>query len=175
MRIGRKLVFVAMLMLFSGSALAQIGCPPGYFPIVQGPTNQTVTTCVPEGDAGFGEYGDDAADAPATPAARWEDRWGAIATDAQKAKLGVVVNMPSQRKAKSAALDACKENGGSNCTVEISYYNQCAALITGDKLFNTSAAATIEEATESGLSRCSKEDTNCRVYYSGCSLPVRIQ
>jgi hypothetical protein len=46
----------------------------------------------------------------------------------------------------------------------------------GDKFFNASSAATIEEATQSGMKVCTANgNANCHVYYSACSLPVRIQ
>ena len=111
---------------------------------------------------------------PAPPQERWAKRWGAIATDADNAKLGAVVDMASEKQARSAALKACKDKGGINCTVDISYYNRCAVLVTGDKVYNVSSAATIDEATKSGFIKCERYDVNCRVYYSDCSLPVRI-
>ena len=111
---------------------------------------------------------------PAPAQERWADRWGAIATDADSAKLGAVVDMTSEKQARSAALKACKDEGGVNCTVDISYYNRCAVLVTGDNVYTVSSAATIDEATKSGFIKCDRDDVNCRVYYSGCSLPARM-
>lgn len=110
----------------------------------------------------------------AAPQERWADRWGAIATDADNAKLGAVVDMASGKQAKRAALKACKDQGGINCTLDILYYNRCAVLVTGDNVYTVSSAATIDEATKSGFIKCERDDVNCRVYYSDCSLPVRM-
>ncbi len=110
----------------------------------------------------------------APPQERWADRWGAIATDADNAKLGAVVGMASETKAKRAALETCKNNGGTNCRIDISYYNQCAVLVTGDRMYSTARGATVEEAEKLGFGKCQNADVNCRVYYSDCSLPVRM-
>lgn len=106
---------------------------------------------------------------------KWEDRWGAIATDAVNAKLGAVTNMPNKRSAEQAAMSKCRSEGGTSCVLELVYYNQCAALVTGDKLYNLSTAATSEEATERGMKKCAQDEANCRLYYSACSLPVRVK
>lgn len=105
----------------------------------------------------------------------WADRWGAIATDGETGSLGISVDMTSKRKAVKAALADCQSKGGANCELDVAYYNQCAAMILGDKNYNTSSAATKEKAIELGMRTCNKEgDSNCRVYYSGCSMPVRV-
>jgi hypothetical protein len=133
--------------------------------------------CQPEGDdessySSSGGYTDNDY-AHAEP--KWADRWGAIAADPKNAKLGVAVNMESEIEAKQAALQDCQKVGGSGCSVEIAYYNQCAVLVTGDSRFNTSRGPTIEAATKYAMDVCNGGDENCRVYYSGCSLPERIQ
>ena len=74
-------------------------------------------------------------------------------------------------RAQAAALSDCRAKGG-NCKIEASYYNYCVALVTGDKVYNTQTAATVEEAARLGMAMCIKDDSNCRVYYSACSKPV---
>ncbi len=108
-------------------------------------------------------------------APKWADRWGAIATDATKAALGVAINVDSQQLAKARAISDCKSKGGINCKIQLAYHNQCAAMIVGNKMMNTWRAETIDEAANLGLSECNKDDSNCRVYYSGCSYPEQIQ
>lgn len=170
MKVGHALG-LAMLWV-AGSAFAQVGCPPGYFPIVQGPTGQEVQTCVPEGDAGYGDSGD----AHSVPEIRWKDRWGAIAAG-DNSIYGIVSDMDSRRQAQKAAIAECKRRGGRGCEVQMAYFNQCAAVIAGRTGSNTFRAATEEKATSMGLKDCEKVDGAgaCRVYYSGCSLPVRVQ
>lgn len=106
------------------------------------------------------------------PIGYWQKTWGAIATDGARGLLGVVVGADSEVEAKRLALRDCEAKGG-DCKVEIAYFNQCAALVTGDKLFNVSNAHSIARASELGLELCREEkDTNCRVYYSACSEPI---
>lgn len=61
------------------------------------------------------------------------------------------------------------------CKIEISYSNTCAALVVGINGHNTRTGATSDAAVQAGVKKCSEEDTNCRAYYSACSLPQRIQ
>ncbi|MBJ8417726.1 DUF4189 domain-containing protein [Acinetobacter courvalinii] len=120
-------------------------------------------------------YYDGGAQQYAVPQPVWADRWGAISADGIIGSLGIAVDMPSKSKAEKAAIAECQSKGGKNCKVDISYYNQCAAMILGDKNYNTSSAATKEKAIELGMRTCNKEgDSNCRVYYSGCSTAVRV-
>lgn len=163
----KRLLFV-MLLTTSGFVYAEHGCQDGYIPVYQG--GQQV--CV--ADYNLPSWGDQDS-GPAVPSApRWADRWGAIATGSG-AKLGVVVDMTSERRAKNAALKECKKNGGTDCKLDLSYHNQCAVLVTGDRIYNTAHAATIDEAAALGIAGCEKEDVNCRVYYSACSLAERIR
>ena len=111
---------------------------------------------------------------PSVTSPRYQNRWGAIATG-KNATLGTAVDMESERDAKRVALKACQDKGGVQCKLEIAYRNQCATLVTGDSVFNTSSAPTVEEAAEMGIAKCREADSNCRVYYSECSLPVRAQ
>ncbi len=112
---------------------------------------------------------------PSQPPPRWMDQWGAIATDEPKGILGAATGLSSKLEAQQSALADCAGKGGAPCKLEIAYNNQCAALVVGDKVYNTSSAATIQQASQSGMDRCSKVSTNCHVYYSACSMPVRIQ
>lgn len=114
-----------------------------------------------------------------SPQEIWSDRWGAIAVDSvQSGSVGfsAVTGMKRKGQAERAALSSCRSKGGTNCEVKISYHNQCAALIWGDRGFNTSSAASAGEATQIGLEKCYRaKDSNCEVFYSGCSAPERIQ
>lgn len=109
---------------------------------------------------------------PPRPSGYWEKTWGAIAPSPKGGVLGAAVGAKSKLDAESLALADCKAKGGADCQVQIAYQNQCAVMVLGDKVFNLSSAASIQEAATSGLQRCSKEDTNCRVYYSACTEPV---
>ncbi len=106
------------------------------------------------------------------PNGYWQKTWGAIAANGAEGLLGTAVGASSEEDASKLALQRCSEKGG-GCKVELTYFNQCAALTTGDELYNVANARSIERASEIGLALCKKEkDTNCRVYYSACTEPI---
>jgi hypothetical protein len=108
------------------------------------------------------------------PQERWADRWGAIASDGD-VTYGIVTDMVSKDEAKRSALAECKKRGGGACSIERYFVNQCAVVIAGDGATASSNAPTVDEAVEIGMPICSENGgTNCHVYYSGCSLPVRL-
>lgn len=158
--------FVVLSLLISAPicmARAEGGaCPPGFYP-QNGPG---VLGCAPTPDGG--------AASPA-PGPQWATRWGAIATDGANTAFGAASDMPRKRAAQKEALTRCKADGGASCRVDLVYYNQCAVMITGDSKYLSQGAESVRVATEVGLKRCNELDAGCRVYYSGCSLPVRIR
>ncbi len=94
------------------------------------------------------------------PSGRWEERWGALATDNATGSLGSAVNSPSRAAAESAAVADC--------------HAKCGAMILGQKNYIMRAGDSIEAAVQDGMSRCNATDSNCRVYYSACSKPEFI-
>jgi hypothetical protein len=110
------------------------------------------------------------------PPVRWADQWGAIVTDDSKGLVGFSTNVASRAQAEQLALADCRAKGGNDCRVEAAYINQCAAMIVGDKHHGSASAATIDQAISLGIKACANGgDTNCHVYYTGCSLPQRIE
>ncbi|WP_426702131.1 DUF4189 domain-containing protein [Rhodanobacter sp. Col0626] len=106
----------------------------------------------------------------------WADHWGAIATNEPTNSLGVANNMASQSEAKKAALTDCKSKHGSTCKLETSYRNQCGALIGSTTGYVVTSKATLDETVQAGMLTCTQAGySNCSVYYSACSFPVRIQ
>jgi hypothetical protein len=156
-----------LLFLIAGMAHAQTACPPGMTPY------------------GVGVCGyDNSQQQPAQqaqpqlppPPPQWATRWGAIATDAKHGALGAVTDLPSQIEAADAAIAACQSKGGSDCKIQITYDNECAAMVVGDRVFDVTADTTVDKAVQAGMNSCSAaNDHTCHVYYSACSLPVRIQ
>lgn len=113
-------------------------------------------------------------DAPAI----WANRWGAIAVDMAANGTGVsaVSGIASERQASKGALQACKRKGGTQCEVRLTYHDQCAAVVTGDKVFSVTSAASVEEATRNGIDWCNRQgDTNCHSHFSDCSLAERVR
>ena len=109
----------------------------------------------------------------APPQERWADRWGAIATD-DNGTAGIVTDITNKRDAQRSAIAECENRGGGNCKVSLAYHNQCAAVAASSSMSFSSSAPTIEEATERSMERCKSAGGECWVYYSGCSLPVRV-
>jgi len=105
----------------------------------------------------------------------WEDHYGAIATDANIGAMGASADMPDLQSAENLAITDCQAKGGKNCIVQISYGNQCVAMVVGGKIFNVNYGATIAEASKKGLEMCAPAANDCHVYYSACSMPLRIQ
>jgi hypothetical protein len=160
------------LLLLSGTVHAEGGCPPGQYPI----TGQGWQTCNPI--PGYAQNQGQAATAQPQqqPPERWQDHWGAIATYISNGSVGMVTNLPSQSSAENAALVDYQSKHGSTCRIELSYRNQCAAFVVGDKGYNTNASTSIDEATRKGMQICTNAGhSNCHVLYSACSMPVRIQ
>lgn len=156
----------ALLMLVTGFAHAEGGCPPGFQPTGAAPTPQDPVACRPMPENNQRQM----------PPPRWEDRWGAIATDGLGGSFGASSEMPTQQSAHGTALAICRSKKGSNtCQVEIDYINQCAAMTVGDVQHNTAAGLTGDLAVQAAMNACNADDDHCFVYYVGCSLPQRVQ
>ena len=168
----RLSVFARLLPLFLLQqvplpARAEGGCPPGMLPA----SGTDISSCVP---APPGYYRTQPQPLPPPPL--WASRWGAIATYAPTGILGSSENQPSKDQAEQAALSDCRARGGLNCKIDISYANECAAVVVGDKGYNVNPGATADLAGETGLRICAEDGgKGCHVYYSSCSLPERIK
>jgi hypothetical protein len=167
-------IFVALLCAGSAAARAEGGCPSGT--VLQ--SGQGWQTCVPV--PGGDDGGQQSGGVPQAfqGADHWIDRWGAIATHGPSASLGTVNGMPTQRDAEQAALGKCHAQHGATCKLSSFYRNGCGVMVVdaSGKYYNTDGGATIQEASEKAMSTCKSDGhADCHVYYSGCSLPVRIQ
>lgn len=159
-----KILIALILFLVGSNAFA---CPAGYQP-AGSPTAGNPSGCVPYPDGQQSQQ-------PQQPQGRWETRWGAIATDGASAAVGTIIGVKSKKNAVKAAIAQCRAKGGKACKSILSYYNQCAVIVTGDKQHLAQSAATIKEASQIGMNKCSALDSNCSVYYADCSPPEWIQ
>ena len=166
MKITPYLLLLVSLLILSRIAYAEDGCPPGMIP-EGGPG---VRSCRP-----IPGYNQDQSSASG-PTIRWMSKWGAIATDTKTGGFGVSVNKNSRTEAEYAAIADCKARGGKNCQIETWYGNRCAATVMGDNTHSANNADTEADSIQLGMKVCNEAgDKNCHVYYSGCSLPQRIQ
>ena len=118
-----KTIFVLSLLGVSNIAFAEGGCPEGYYftgRMIQG-QGASYPECAPD------------IQQPQQPQGRWETRWGAIAIDDSKSRLGAFKGAKTKRQASKAAIAQCRaEGGGEGCKVKLTFYNQCSALAWGD-------------------------------------------
>lgn len=148
------------LLVWNHPADAEGACPSGYY--------QTS----PQGVAG--PIG--CAPIPSSSTApKWASRWGAIAKSSTT--VGISANMKDERTASAEALSGCREQGGIDCEIQQTYSNQCVAIVTSSSFSTRRNASTKDKAIADAIAWCRKEsrDKNCKIYYSGCSLPVRVQ
>lgn len=166
----KSLPLFVILVTLSSSAYAEHGCQDGFIPVNQG--GQQV--CV--ADYNLPYWNNQDSSDPVVPAGpKWEDRWGAIATDASNGGVGTAANRSSKREAEKAALTSCRSKGGNKCKISLAYYNQCGAMAWGDSYAVTRGAGTLQEASEDAMKICGENTKNCSIYYGECSLPERIQ
>jgi len=165
-----KIFFLFILLLITSALHAQqpgVDCAP-----IQG---QGWSGCAPMNSSQPSPQGQPS-QVPQTPPQRWQDHWGAIATYVPKGSLGAVNNLTSASQAEQAALEDCRSKSGTACKIEISYRNQCAAMIVGHPGYSIALGSTLDDAVHKGIKMCvDAGDSNCHTYYSACSLPVQIQ
>jgi Domain of unknown function (DUF4189) len=161
-----KFFLLLCLLVPSYSAVAENGCPYGESPI--GPRSDgNPLGCVI--DHNLQSRTQTQPEQPPVPRGHWETRWGSIAIDSAKGKLGGVINHTSKQAATKAALKECYSLGGVNCKLYYTYYNQCSAVAWGDSKYTGSGRDTIEEASQDAMQGCSEATTNCVVVYNACS------
>lgn len=168
--ISPRIRWFCALALFSVAveAWAEGGtCPQGYYPV----DSPGVMGCapIPGGESEGYE------NPPPDPGPQWKTQWASIAFGNNG--LGVSTNMSSKRQAEKAALAQCREMGGTGCYINLTTYNQCVAVAGGGHTAPTAGAADQETAESMVMDDCRKDmkNTNCRIYYSACSYPVRIR
>lgn len=168
-----KLLFscFALLLLLNGVASAQ-GCPNG-IPSANNPG------CIPPDDSLSPYYEGSSGLQSVSPAARpsgsWQKTWGAIATSLSGGALGVVTGALSKQEAEQRAFADCKAKGGGGCQVDLTYRNQCAAMVVGKVEVKLAGAPTIQEATQISMKACQDLDRGCRVYYTACTEPIFLR
>jgi hypothetical protein len=168
-----KHLFALMLLacLFHASSVHAQECPPGI-------SSAGNPECLPPDDSNSPYYQSDRNEQtqPAQPQAVWAKRWGAIATDYGTGSTGVSENQTSKSGASTEALQRCASKSNSqHCEVEMTYYNQCVALAWGAKYEGRGRAGTQDQAQSLALQSCQKGAPDCKIVYSACSLPARVQ
>ncbi|SFS16800.1 protein of unknown function [Dyella sp. OK004] len=110
------------------------------------------------------------------PGVRWATRWGSIAYSSKTGSLGTTFNQESKREAELAAMKRCGSSRDiTDCKIISTYFNQCAAVAWGGGVEGSGTGPTIAEASKASLRSCQDGGTDCKVIFSECSLPERIQ
>jgi hypothetical protein len=115
--------------------------------------------------------------APQQSAEIWQDRYGAIYLDLPKGAMGTSTRLASRPAAEQAAISDCKAKGGIDCKQEASYGNGCIAFVIDDNWHGAFFSKVPDIAKQTAMRTCKgiAGNVNCRVYYTDCSQPVRIQ
>jgi len=164
-----------LIAMFSGLSCASI---PSHAQQC-GYGTQDGSQCVPADQVpGYQDSLQDRQARPQQPQVFWASRYGAVAYDSVSGAEGHITDQPSKSQAKKEVLRLCVQHGGTNCKILISYYNQCAAIaqVQGGGRIGTGNALHSQQAEQLAMEACQKGGApNCKIVYTACSLPVRIQ
>lgn len=166
-----EIVVLIVMFLLYASAHAQ-SCPPGYYPT--GGAQAGWHGCAPM-DGGIGNESEnhDQEEQYKTQEV-WEDRWGALAT--ANGAMGQATSKRTQAEAEREAMADCKARAGAQpCKLKTAYYNQCIALSWGNEGNVAARGPELKEVEQRANEICSASYSNCKIYYSACSLPVRLR
>lgn len=158
-----QLVPACLILILATAVRAEGGCPPGEMPY-----NATAPMGSAQSMASCGPIPSN------TPARQWSSRWGALADDGA-GSFGSSANESSKKRAEKSAVADCKARGGTKCAVYMTYRDQCIALASSDVTSTTARAPDETSAQQDSLAGCKRgsNGAECRVHYSGCSLPAR--
>lgn len=142
-------------------------CPLGQYPI----GGQGAGGCAPipasqgEGSSGPRAIG------------KWIKTWGAISRSVATGDVGASVGKRSKAEAVAEAQSRCATYGAKDCTVGITYKNQCVAYADpapGSKgLISMAGGPTREAASTEVLKYCAAHGGGqCTIKYTDCSEPI---
>jgi hypothetical protein len=110
-----------------------------------------------------------AASALASSALAGDTKWGAFAVDTSdktKAPYYGVGGGDTEKEASDYAMKFCKEEGGKECTLAVTY-EKCGALASNGKSIWWGIAPTQKDAEKQALDGC--KDGGCTVVASDCN------
>ncbi|HDS1825108.1 DUF4189 domain-containing protein [Stenotrophomonas sp. AG209] len=167
------ILFFFLLFLLTEVAFAEGNCPPGYYPI----GGQGARGCapIPGGAAGSAAPSEIRL---ATPTGKWTKTWGAIAESKSTQDAGVSTGLRSKNEAEREAVSKCGASGARDCTVSMSYFNQCISWVipsgrSGAGRAGLGTGATPELAHVASEAMCRNDRAGrCEVFYSNCTKPL---
>lgn len=169
----RAIVLIWGAVVLAGlpiSALAEGRCPPGMFET----GSRDFVGCAPI--PGYGE-GQAAEEEQGPIEMVWADRWGAYASEKGASGLGVVNGRASKAAAERDAVLDCREvaKDPEKCSVQLSFFNQCAAYAWGGGHGIVASAVNERTAIREATRLCDEaSDVECLIYHSGCSFQEAV-
>jgi len=156
----RSILVLLMALLAAPVAFAQTACPSGVAP--------GSPQCGPDAGTSRG-----APPAP-RPTGEWIKTWGAIASS-DSGDIGSSTGKFSEKDAQAESLKICADFGNADCKVNLTYRNQCVAVVqaakgrTGGKIIT---AETADIAAKTALEECRQDSgAACVVRGTDCSEP----
>lgn len=179
-------LLLVLLLPLSNVAWAEGGsCPNGYYPIGGGGASGCAP--IPGYNNGSSNGPSDSSSSLPTrlpPPRVWAARWGAIAVGKNGSGFGAAAGKMTEQQAQHEAMTKCQATSTTTkmeCSVTLSYTNQCAAFALGEResgggwgSFGYSHAIDIATAEKIALDFCKKNSKTCKIHYSGCSLDERV-
>lgn len=104
-----------------------------------------------------------------------EARWGAFAVASENTVLGTATGLKSKPEAVQMAEAKCRSRGGEKCKILLTYSNECAVFVAGNKKYLAEIAETITQASKLGMDKCNADDSHYRVLYSECTFPAWVE
>lgn len=152
------------------SGRAEGRCPPGMFET----GSQDFIGCAP-----IPGYGAEEAEQEELPPIQmvWADRWGAYASEKGGSGLGVANGRTSKAAAEKDAVLDCREvaKEPEKCSVQLSFYNQCAAYAWGGGHGIAASAVNEKAAINHATELCDEASgVECLIYHSGCSFQEAV-
>jgi len=95
--------------------------------------------------------------------------WGAIAADETAGESDPAYGFgggDTEKEAKKNAMKFCKEAGGENCEVAVTY-QKCGSYAASKKYSGAGSGATKEEAKKNALAACGKP--TCKIIKTDCN------
>ncbi|WP_082576463.1 DUF4189 domain-containing protein [Lysobacter sp. Root604] len=151
------------------SGFAEGRCPAGMFET----GSRDFIACAPI--PGYGEGGEE--EQQETIQMVWADRWGAYATEKGASGLGVANGRASKAAAEKDAVLDCRQvaKEPSKCSVQLSFYNQCAAYAWGGGHGVAASAVNEKAAIREATKLCDEASgVECLIYHSGCSFQEAV-
>lgn len=175
---SRRALLAIAGLLISGTATAQYTIGGVYYACPAGlPWNDPRCIRQPVGQQAVEPM------APAAPAGKWVDVWGAIASDTSRGMVGTASGQWSKRDAEAAARFDCTSAGGADCKVLLSYVNQCVAFAAPHAeghavpgVASAFAARSAEEASARAQRKCESDNgKSCQTMFTECVRPIFLE